>query len=108
MNKAYAIVVLVLLQSSLGFASQVHSVAVTRKGFVPNRIEVKAGEKVTLNVTRKTKTTCAKKITVPSEGIEKDLPLNKTVKVEFTPKNKREITFGCAMKQMLSGVVIVN
>ena len=97
-----------ILTSSAALAGQVHSVEVTRKGFVPNRIEVKAGEKVTLNVTRRTKTTCAKKITVPTEGIEKDLPLNKTVQVEFTPKNKGEITFGCAMKQMLSGVVIVN
>ena len=79
-----------------------------KKGFEPSRIEVKAGEEVTLNITRKVKATCAKKITVPSENIEKDLPLNKAVAVTFTPSKKGEIKFGCAMKQMLGGVILVN
>ena len=89
-------------------AEQSHNVEVTRKGFEPSRIEVKAGEEVTLNITRKVKVTCAKQITVPSENIKKDLPLNKAVSVTFTPSKKGEISFGCAMKQMLGGVIVVN
>ena len=94
--------------SSFAHAGQAHNVEVTQKGFEPSRIEVKAGEEVTLNITRKVKVTCAKKVTVPSEKIEKDLPLNKAVSVTFTPSKKGEIKFGCAMKQMLGGVIVVN
>ncbi|MEZ4871969.1 MAG: cupredoxin domain-containing protein [Bdellovibrionales bacterium] len=78
------------------------------KGFEPSRIEVEANEKVTLNITRKTKVTCATEITIPSEKIEKELPLNKTVSVQLTPSKKGEIAFGCAMDQMLGGVIVVN
>ena len=97
-----------LLLSSVAFADKVIDVKVTRKGFEPARIEVNANEKVTLNITREVKITCANKITVPSENIEEYLPLNKTVSVELTPNKKGEIAFGCAMKQMLGGVIVVN
>ena len=97
-----------LLLSSVSFADKVIDVRVTRKGFQPARIEVNANETVTLNITREVKITCAKKITVPSENIEKDLPLNKSVSIEFTPTKKGEIAFGCAMNHMLGGVIVVN
>ena len=102
------LVAIALLFSSAAWAEKTVDVEVTRKGFEPSRIEVNANEKVTLNITRKVKITCAKKITVPSENIEKELPLNKTVSVELTPTKKGEIAFGCAMKQMLGGVIVVN
>ena len=98
----------ILLFSGVAFAEKVVDVEVTRKGFEPARIEVKAHEKVTLNIPRRVKIPCAKKITVPSEHIEKALPLNKTVAVELTPTKKGEIAFGCAMNQMLGGVIVVN
>lgn len=102
------LVILAFLFAIPAQSNQVHNIEVTNKGFVPSHIEVNNNEKVTLNITRKVKITCAKKITVPSENIEKDLPLNKTVTVEFTPKKKGNLTFGCAMDQMLSGVIVVN
>ena len=107
MNKLILITFSVMF-SGFAFANQEIDVQVTKKGFEPSRIEVKSGEEITLNITRKVKVTCAKKITVPSENIEKDLPLNKKVSVTFTPSQKGEIKFGCAMKQMLGGVIFVN
>ena len=86
----------------------IHDIEVTSKGFEPGRIMVKSGEEVVLRVTRKVKATCAKKISIPSKNIVKDLPLNKPVLVSFTAGEKGEIAFGCAMEQMLSGVVVVN
>lgn len=83
-------------------------VKVTSKGFEPAKIEAKAGEPLTLNITREVKVTCAKKVTIPSMNITKDLPLNKVVSVEVTPKEKGEIKFGCAMDQMLGGAIIVQ
>ena len=106
--KHILVITMGLLISSVAFADKTIDVKVTRKGFEPARIEVNANEKVTLNITREVKITCAKKVTVPSENIEKDLPLNKAVSVELTPTKKGEIAFGCAMKQMLGGVIVVN
>lgn len=97
-----------LFISTSALGAQTHNVEVTNKGFEPNRIEVQAGEKVTLNITRKAEDTCATKITLPSEKIEKELPLNKMVSIEFTPGKKSEIKFGCAMNHMFSGVIVVN
>ncbi len=107
MKKNLLIVSLGLLFSSFAFAKTVE-VKVTSKGFEPSKIEAKAGEPLTLNITREAKITCAKKITIPSMNVTKDLPLNKMVSVEVTPKEKGEIKFGCAMDQMLGGAIIVQ
>ena len=97
----------ILLFSSVSFAKTVE-MKVTKKGYEPARFEVKAGEKVTLKITRETDATCATEITMPSEGIDQDLPLGKTVTVEFTAKKKGEIAFGCHMDHMIGGVIVVN
>lgn len=89
-------------------SGNVMEVSVTKKGFEPARIETKAGEKLTLNITRKAKVTCATEISIPSLKIKKELPLNKTVKVELTPKAKGEVIFGCGMSQMVGGVILVK
>jgi plastocyanin domain-containing protein len=83
-------------------------VEITKKGFEPNSIKVKAGEKVTLKLTRKTDATCAKIVTVPSQKIKKSLPLNESVLVELGKLSKGEIKFGCSMGMMLSAVIIAE
>ena len=107
MKKIILISVFGLLFSMISMAKTV-DVKVTSKGFEPAKIEAKAGEPLTLNITREAKITCAKKITIPSMDVTKDLPLNKMVSVEVTPKEKGEIKFGCAMDQMLGGAIIVQ
>ena len=81
---------------------------VTKKGFEPNRVKVKKGETVTLEITRKVEKTCATEIVVPGYGIDVDLPLNERVSVTFTPRKTGELTYGCAMDQMLGGVLLVE
>ena len=107
MKKIILLSVFGLLFSMISMAKTV-DVKVTSKGFEPAKIEAKAGEPLTLNITREAKITCAKKITIPSMDVTKDLPLNKMVSVEVTPKEKGEIKFGCAMDQMLGGAIIVQ
>tara|TARA_B100001248_G_scaffold227481_1_gene185939 strand:- start:4802 stop:5125 length:324 start_codon:yes stop_codon:yes gene_type:complete len=102
------LIIVGLIMTGSVYASQTVDVKVTQKGFEPARVKVKAGEKVTLNITREVKITCAKKVTVPTHNIEKKLPLGKTVSIELTPSKKGEIAFGCAMDHMLGGVIIVN
>jgi plastocyanin domain-containing protein len=80
---------------------------VTEKGFEPRQIDVKPGTDVTLKVTRKTDSTCATAISIPSKKIKKDLPLNQPVSIALGKLNKGEIRFACGM-DMMSGQIMVH
>ena len=80
---------------------------VTEKGFEPSQIDVKPGTSVILKVTRKTDSTCATAISIPSKKIRKDLPLNQTVSIDLGKLDKGEIRFACGM-DMVSGQIIVH
>ena len=81
---------------------------VTDKGFEPAHVAVKKGEPVHLVITRKTDATCAKDIVVPEQGIKQALPLGQRVEVTFTPAKTGELRYGCAMDQMVGGVILVE
>jgi len=72
-------------------------VAVTENGFEPSKVKVKKGEKTRFVVTRKTDRTCATEIVIKDHGINRPLPMNEAVTVEFTPKKSGEIYYTCAM-----------
>lgn len=82
--------------------------SVTEKGFEPKTIDVKPGSDVILNITRKTDTTCAKQIQVPSKKVKMDLPLNRSVRVALGKLEKGEIRFGCGMNMMEGGQIVVK
>lgn len=84
------------------------ALAVTEDGFVPARAKVQAGVPLTLEITRKTDATCATAIVLPDQGIQKELPLNQTVAIQFTPKKAGELHYGCAHGQMIAGVLVVE
>ena len=83
-------------------------IAVTDEGFRPTPITVKKGEPLELVVTRKTEKTCAHDMVIPSLGISKPLPMNQPVTILMTPDKAGELTYGCAMGQMISGVLMVE
>ena len=84
------------------------ALAVTAKGFEPERIPAKKGQPLTLAITRTTDKTCAREIVFQGQDGKTELPLNKTVEVSYTPKATGEIKFGCAMGMMVSGVLAVS
>jgi plastocyanin domain-containing protein len=88
-------------------AARTVDLAVTEKGFEPDKVEVKRGEPVHLVVTRKTDATCAKELVIRDQGIRKELPLNQPVSIEFTPQRAGEIKYACGMG-MLAGVLVVQ
>jgi plastocyanin domain-containing protein len=88
-------------------AAQTVNLAVTDKGFEPDKIEVKKGDPVHLVVTRKTDATCAKELVIRDQGIRKELPLNKAVAIDFTPQKSGEIRYVCGMG-MIGGTLIVQ
>ncbi len=88
--------------------TQVIDLAITDKGYEPKEISVKPGVPVVLKVTRKTDSTCATQIQVPSKKVKKELPLNKTIELALGSLQKGEIRFGCGMGMMMGGVILVN
>jgi len=83
------------------------TIAVTKDGFEPDRIEVKRGEPVRLSVTRKTDQTCATELVIKDAKIRKELPLNKTVEIDFTPEKTGQLKYTCGM-DMVTGVLVVQ
>jgi plastocyanin domain-containing protein len=87
---------------------QIVTLSVTENGFEPNSVDVNPGVPVILKITRKTDSTCATKIQIPSKKIKRDLPLNKEVKIEVGKLEKGEIRFGCGMGMMAGGKIFVR
>jgi len=88
-------------------AAKVIEMTVTSEGYVPDKIHVAKGEKVRLQITRKTDKTCATEIVIKDLGINQPLPLNKMVTVEFTPKKSGQLKYACGM-DMISGILFVD
>jgi plastocyanin domain-containing protein len=93
-------------KATLQGATQTATVEVTDKGFEPSSLKLKAGVPAKVTFVRKTDATCAKEVVIKEYKIERKLPLNEPVTVEFTPR-KGEFTFACGM-DMIKGKMIVE
>jgi plastocyanin domain-containing protein len=82
-------------------------IAVTEKGFEPDRVSLRAGAPAQLTFVRTTDKTCGTEVVFPSLGLKRTLPLNEPVVIEFTPARSGEVAFTCGMN-MLKGVVMVQ
>jgi plastocyanin len=105
---AVALVGLVLAAAGCGGGGNGRvTVAVTEEGFVPAEIPAKAGQAITLVVTRKTDATCAKEIVFADLGVTKELPLDQAVEVTVTPTKTGDLRFACGM-DMIAGKLVVQ
>jgi plastocyanin domain-containing protein len=86
--------------------AQTATVEVTDKGFEPSGLKLKAGVPAKVTFTRKTDATCAKEVVIKEYNINRKLPLDEPVTVEFTPR-KGEFSFACGMN-MIKGKLIVE
>jgi plastocyanin domain-containing protein len=77
------------------------------KGYTPNRVVVKAGQRVQLNFLRENPSNCLAKVLIPDLGIAADLPLNEMTSIEFTPEKPGEYAFTCDMN-MFRGAISVQ
>ena len=93
-------------KATLQNATQTATVEVTDKGFEPSSLKLKAGVPAKVTFVRKTDETCAKEVVIKEYKINRKLPLNEPVTVEFTPR-KGEFTFACGM-DMIKGTLIVE
>ncbi len=86
--------------------AQTATIEINSKGFEPSSLKLKEGLPAKVTFVRKTDETCAKEVAIKDYGIERKLPLNEPVTVEFTPR-KGEFTFACGMN-MIKGKLIVE
>ncbi|RCJ17603.1 hypothetical protein A6770_33805 [Nostoc minutum NIES-26] len=77
------------------------------KGYTPNRVVVKAGQRVQLNFLRQNPSNCLAEVLIPDFGIAAELPLNKLTSIEFTPEKTGEYAFSCGMN-MFHGAIAVQ
>lgn len=82
-------------------------VVVNEQGFEPARVTLRAGTPARLTFVRTTDKTCGTEVVFPSLDIERALPLNEPVVIEFTPAKDGEVAFACGMN-MLRGTVVVQ
>jgi plastocyanin len=90
---------------SNGATARVIEMRVTEEGFVPNRIAMKVGETVQLEVQRVTDETCAKEILIADTTVNEPLPLNGIAKVTYTASKPGNVKFGCGMDMMVGGTI---
>ncbi len=86
---------------------QIVQLSVTKEGFVPSQVTVKAGQPVKLVVTRKTDRTCATEIVMKDFGVKEELPLEKPVTVNITPRKPGQFRYACGM-DMIAGALKVE
>ena len=85
------------------------AIHVTENGFEPAVVTAKAGEPVTLVVTRTTDRTCATELVLKDANLDirRDLPLNKAVEITFKPSKTGDLVYACGM-DMYRGTVRVE
>ena len=75
--------------------------------YTPTRIEVPAGQLVTLRFVRKDPSPCAEKALFDSLEVSADLPVGKPVDVTVTPPIPGEYEFTCQMR-MYRGTLVAR
>lgn len=80
-------------------------VTMSEKGYAPDRIPGKPGEKLKLEFTRTIDASCFEELKTP-DGLVK-LPMNTPVTVDVTVPNDGEVKFACGM-DMFFGVIVAE
>ncbi len=88
-------------------SGDVTEIAVTEKGFEPDRIETAPGQQVTLRFTRKVAQTCADAVEVQGDPVRHMLPLNAPVDVKVTAPQSGQLAFACPMNMYRGAIVVV-
>ena len=87
--------------------AQTVTVKITGKGYEPKSLMLKRDVPAVITFIRQTGKTCGTEVLIPEYKISQPLPLNKPVKVKFTPTKSGELKFNCGM-DMLHGKLIVE
>lgn len=81
-------------------------IKVSKTGYEPGSVPLKANEPVTLVFTRVEATECGSEIAIPSLRVRKPLPLNEPVAIEVKPAQPGNVEFTCGMNMMRGALVV--
>jgi len=87
--------------------SSVVDILVDNGVYTPARIEVRAGESLTLRFLRKDASPCAEKVIFAGMDISRDLPLDENTEIQLPPLSVGEYEFTCQM-QMYRGSLVAR
>ncbi len=82
-------------------------IEISENGYRPDSIKLRRGVPAKLTFIRTTDATCGTEIVIPNYAINKALPLNVPVVVNFNPRRSGEFAFTCGMG-MLRGKLVVR
>ena len=101
--------VVLLMQSVQGSPQQVQeaTIKVTTRGYEPNELKLRLGVPARVTFVRETEATCGTEVILLEYDIERVLPLNEPVVIEFTPQKTGEFGFACGMN-MVKGKLVVS
>jgi hypothetical protein len=88
-------------------STQSAKVVVNEQGFEPATVPLRVGTRARVTFLRTTDKTCATEIVLPSLKIERALPLNEPIVIEFTPAKTGDIAFACGMN-MFKGAIVAK
>jgi membrane fusion protein, heavy metal efflux system len=94
-------------QGEAGTNVQTAKVIVGERGYEPARVTLRARTPARITFVRTTDKTCGTEVVFSSLNIERALPLNQPVVIEFTPAKSGDIAFACGMN-MLHGTLGVR
>ena len=83
------------------------TVALTEDGYQPTTFKLRRGIPAQITFIRKVSATCGTQVVIPEYDINRALPLNEPVILEFTPNRSGKFTFSCGMG-MLRGSLVVQ
>ena len=89
--------------NAAGVAVQTARITVGELGYQPSRLTLRSGVPARITFVRTTDKTCGTDVVFPSLNIRRELPLNQSVDIEFTPRASGNIEFLCGMN-MLRGM----
>jgi Cu+-exporting ATPase len=106
-SSVLAFVMTVSAQPPKEIPSGAFRVRVTERGYEPAKLEIPAGQPVTVAFVRESASGCGAEVVFRSVGIRKALPVGETVLVSLPPQPAGEIKFSCGMG-MLRGVIVAQ
>jgi plastocyanin domain-containing protein len=83
------------------------TVEVSAQGYKPPSITLRRGVLARLTFIRKVEETCGREMVIPAYGINRPLPLNIPVVIQFTPNKSGRFKFTCGM-DMFRGRLLVK
>ena len=87
---------------------QVVEIEAGQMGYQPRQVHLEAGVPARLVFTRTVEDDCSQRITLPAYDIERDLPLNEAVAIEFTPAEAGDLEFVCGMDMQRGTIAVVS